>query len=452
MMGLIAIFVLSAALLVAQAPTRLYVEPFDGALHDQLVEQLKKDSRVAVVDSATNAQMLVAGSGQTWIKGYISANPRVRYRNSDAQPVYTGYLSVELKDKRQQTVWSWLATPGRFDPHDINRNLAERVAPRLVSAVTAHSTDGAARTAGVRGGAALTAAGATFPYPLYQKWFDSFGADIRYSAVGSSAGIEALRKGAVDFAASDMPLSDELLATMPFKVRHVPTAIGGVVPIYSVAGLAQDLRFTPEALAGIFLGRIHRWDDPVLKAANPRVALPAREITVVHRADGSGTTFVWTNYLSAVSDAWKSGPGHGLTVEWPAGISAQGNEGVAELVRKTPDSMGYVEYIYALQNQLNYGSVRNRAGRFVQASLETLTAAAASMPGDVRAPIVNAPGANAYPIASFTYLLIPERPADTPQRETLDEFLRWMLTSGQKECAALGYASLPAAVAQRALP
>ena len=451
MAGLMAISVLAAALLLAQAPTRIYVEPFDGALHDRLVERLKKDSRVALVDSAESAQMLVAGSGQTWIRGYLSANPRVRYRNSDAQPVYTGYLSVELMNAKRQTVWSWLATPGRFDAHDINRNLAERVAPKLGAAVAEHSADEAAGSVAARGGAALTAAGATFPYPLYQKWFDSFGADIHYSAAGSSAGIEALRKGEVDFAASDMPLSDELLRAMPFPLRHVPTAIGGVVPIYNVAGLARDLRFTPEALAGIFLGRIRRWDDPLLKAANPHAALPAREIAPVHRADGSGTTFIWTSYLSAVSATWKSGPGRGLTVQWPAGVSAAGNKGVAELVRKTPDSIGYVEYIYALQNQLNYGAVRNRAGRFVQANLETLTAAAASISGDIRAPIVNAPGANAYPMASFTYLLVPAKLADTAKQKTLDDFLRWALTSGQKECAALGYASLPAPVARKAM-
>ena len=451
MARLIAIPLLTVALLLAQ-PARVYIEPFDGPLHDQLVNQLKKDARVDVVDSAAQADLLVEGSGRTWVKGFISTNPRVRYRSSDAQPVYTGYLSVELQNRRKETVWSWLATPGRFDAHDINRNLAERMAPKLAEAVAENSAELTAGPATSGGGEALTAAGATFPYPLYRKWFDSFGANVRYAALGSGAGIEELRKGEVDFAASDMPLADSVLADMPFQLRQVPTVIGGVVPIYNVKGVTQDLRFTPEALAGIFLGRVRRWDDPVLKAANPHVALPARDIAVVHRGDNSGTTFIWTSYLAAVSEAWRSGPGHGLAVEWPTGTAARGNDGVAELVGKTPDAIGYVEFIYALQNQLSYGWLRNRAGRFVQASLETLTAAGAIGSGDLRAPIVNAPGANAYPIASFTYLLIPDKATDPAKQKTLTELLRWMLTTGQKQCAALGYASLPEAVARKAMP
>jgi phosphate ABC transporter phosphate-binding protein len=451
---------LAGALLFAQPPAHLYVEPFPGPLHDELMDALKKEPGLVLVNAPEGADWTLAGSGQIWVKGHLGSNPRVRYLNSDAQPVYAGYLSVELKNPRQETVWSWLATPRRFDRHDVRKNLAEQVAEKLMEALAVHPGAAAPAAVAAHAGEKLTGAGATFPYPLYQKWFAAFagkspGVTITYSAVGSGAGIEALRKGEVDFAGSDIPLSDVELAALPGRVRHIPTAIGGVVPIYHVDGLTRDLRFTPEALAGIWMGRIRRWDDPLLRAANRGVALPAREIVVAHRADSSGTTFIWTDYLSSVSAAWKFGPGRGAVVAWPVGIAASGNEGVAELVQKTPDSIGYVEFIYALQHEVSYGAVRNRAGRFVEADLATLANAAesafSSQSGDLRLPIVNAPGAQAWPIASFTYLLAPEKLASAGKQQTLAEFLRWMLTTGQKECASLGYVALPPKIAERAL-
>jgi phosphate transport system substrate-binding protein len=453
---------LAGAMLLAQTPAhkyRVYLEPFPGPLHDELLNALKKEPRLSMAGTAADADWTLTAMGETWVKGHVGSNPRVHYVTGDAQPIYAGYLSVELKDKQGETVWSWLSTPRRFDPHDVRRNLAEQVAPRLVAALSAQADRAAPAAAAAHPGERLTAAGATFPWPLYQKWFDAFagnspGGGIVYSPVGSGAGIEALRKGEVDFAASDIPLSDDQLATLPVRVRHISTAVGGVVPIYHVDGVSRDLRFTPEILAGIWLGRINRWDDPLLREANRGVALPGRDIAVVHRSDSSGTTFIFTSYLSDVSDAWKTGPGHGALITWPAGVGASGNEGVAELVQKTPDSIGYVEFIFALQHRLSYGAVRNRAGRFVRADLATLgnAAAGASFPGaDLRVSIVNAPGAQSYPIAAFTYLLVPGKLADAGKQQTLTAFLRWMLTTGQKQCASLGYIALPPKTAERAL-
>lgn len=307
---------------------------------------------------------------------------------------------------------------------------------------------------------ALIGAGATFPAPLYEKWILTFGEKfparkVAYRAIGSSAGMEALRKGEVDFAATDAPVSDEQLAEFPQKIQHVPMVVGGVVPIYHVEGPVGDLHFTPEILAGIYLGKIKRWDDPLLKSANRGVTLPEHEITVVHRADGSGTTYIWTDYLSKVSAQWRASIHPAKEVRWPVGVGATGNEGVAELVAKTPDSVGYVEFIYALETHLSYGAVRNAAGKFVQADLNSLAAAAAtfkpSEAGDLRNSITNAAGAQAYPIAAFTYFLIPEKFSGPAKAQSMTDFLRWALTFGQKECASLGYAALPDVVARQAL-
>jgi phosphate transport system substrate-binding protein len=298
----------------------------------------------------------------------------------------------------------------------------------------------------------INAAGATFPYPIYSKWFDEYsrrnpGVQINYQSIGSGGGIRQLTEGTVDFGASDMPLTDQMMSKMKVKPLHFPTVLGGVVPTYNVPGAAKELRFTPEALAGIFSGRIRKWNDPALTSANAGLSLPGREITVVHRADGSGTTFVWTDYLSKVSPAWKSGVGAGTAVRWPVGLGAKGNEGVAGLVKQTPYSIGYVELIYAIQNHLGYGLVRNAAGNFVKADLNSVTEAAAAaaraMPEDFRVSIVNAPGKTAYPISTFTWLLIPSNIADPVKKKAITGFLRWMLSDGQKYTAALGYAPLP---------
>lgn len=303
----------------------------------------------------------------------------------------------------------------------------------------------------------ITGAGATFPYPIYSKWFDEYAKvhpDVRinYQSLGSGAGIRQLTEGTVDFGASDGPMTDEQIAAFREKngmgILHFPTVLGAVVPAYNLAGVSEELKFTPEALAGIFLGKIKRWNDPAIASANPGVELPAAEIIVVHRSDGSGTTYVWTDYLSKISTEWAEGPGRGTSVNWPAGVGGKGNEGVAGTVQQTPNSIGYVEMIYAVQTKMPAGRVRNQAGNFVKASVESVTAAAAgvSIPDDFRVSITNSPSADAYPIASFTWLLIPERIQDSSKRAALVEFLRWMLGPGQEMAKALGYAPLPAEV------
>ncbi len=304
----------------------------------------------------------------------------------------------------------------------------------------------------------VNGAGATFPYPVYSKWFDVYhklhpDIQINYQSVGSGAGIRQLLAGTVDFGASDGPMSDEQLAQAKIKVLHFPTVLGAAMPTYNIPGVMQELKFTPEALAGIFLGTITKWNHPTIAGSNPGVNLPANDIVVVHRADGSGTTYIWTDYLSKVSEEWKTKVGNGTSVNWPVGLGGKGNEGVAGLIKQTPNSIGYVELIYAIQNKLPYGRVRNSAGSFVKADLASVTAAAAgvaqSMPDDFRVSITNPPGKAAYPISSFTWLLIPANIPDGSKKAALKEFLRWMLSDGQKYAEPLVYARLPKEVVDK---
>jgi len=305
---------------------------------------------------------------------------------------------------------------------------------------------------------ALTGAGATFPYPIYSKWFDQYHAlhpdiQINYQSLGSGAGIQQLLAGTVDFGASDMPMRDEQLKQAKVPILHFPTVVGAVVPACNVAGVSQPLRFTPAVLAGIFLGSIARWNDPALAQANPGVKLPAADIVVVHRSDGSGTTFVWTDYLSKVSAEWKTKVGSNTSVKWPVGLGGKGNEGVAALVKQTPNAIGYVELIYAIQTRLPYGVVQNQAGAFIKADLASVTraAAGADMPADFRVSITNAAGKDAYPICSFTYLLVPARWPNVTKGRIIADFLRWMVTDGQAFTEPLSYAPLPKAVVQKEL-
>ncbi len=303
----------------------------------------------------------------------------------------------------------------------------------------------------------LNGAGATFPYPMYSKWFSEYhklhpDIQINYQSIGSGGGIRQVINGTVDFGASDGPMTDEMLKETKTKILHMPTVLGADVPAYNIPGVTAQLNFTPEALAGIFLGRITKWNDKTLTSANPGVNLPDRDIIVVHRSDGSGTTYIWTDYLSKISPEWKSQVGNATSVKWPIGLGGKGNEGVAGSIRQLQGSIGYVELIYAVQNNINYGSVKNAAGNFVKASLESVTAAAASapkMPADFRVSITNAPGKEAYPISSFTWLLIPEQSKDAAKGKILADFLNWMVTDGQKMTAALSYAPLPESVVQK---
>ena len=307
----------------------------------------------------------------------------------------------------------------------------------------------------------LNAAGATFPAPIYQKWFQDYKAknssvQVNYQSIGSGGGIRQLTAGTVDFGASDAPMNDEQMSKITkFKVLHFPTVLGAVVPTYNVSGVSQDLKFSGETLAGIFMGSITKWNDSHIAKDNPGVKLPSADITVVHRSDGSGTTFVFTDYLSKVSPEWKSKLGANTAVNWPVGLGGKGNEGVSGLVKQTPNSIGYVELVYAAQNHMAFGSVKNEAGAFVKASTAGVTAAAAGsakeMPADFRVSIVNAPGKNAYPISSFTWLLIPNKFDDAAKKNDVKNFLRWMLGAGQSEVEAMNYARLPKEVVAKEL-
>ncbi len=303
----------------------------------------------------------------------------------------------------------------------------------------------------------LNGAGATFPYPMYSKWFNEYhnlhsDIEINYQSIGSGGGIRQVLAGTVDFGASDGPMTDEQLAQAKIKILHVPTVLGADVPAYNVPGISGELKFTPEALANVFLGKITSWNDPAIAGANPGVKLPDLPIIVVHRSDGSGTTYIFTDFLSKVSSDWKSGPGKGTSVKWPVGLGGKGNEGVAGMIRQMPGSLGYIELIYAIQNKIPYGTVKNASGNFVKANLDSVTAAAGSMknmPADFRVSITNAPGKDSYPISSFTWLLIPVQSKDAAKGKIISDFLTWMLDQGQKMTADLTYAPLPQNVVEK---
>ena len=302
----------------------------------------------------------------------------------------------------------------------------------------------------------INGAGATFPYPIYSKWFDEYhkknaNTQINYQSIGSGGGIKQVTEGTVDFGATDGPMNDEQLKAYQDKhgsgILHFPTVLGAVVPTYNIAGVDATLNFTPEALAGIFLGKVTKWNDPAIAGANPSTKLPPADIVVVHRADGSGTTYCWTDYLSKVSEEWKTKVGKGTSVNWPVGLGGKGNEGVTGTIKNTPNSIGYVELIYAETNKIPYGSVKNSSGAFVKASLAAVSAAAAGaakdMPDDFRVSITNAPGKETYPISTFTWLLIPEKFSDAAKRDAIKGFVKWAVTDGQGYAEGLAYAKLP---------
>ena len=316
-----------------------------------------------------------------------------------------------------------------------------------------------AAAAVIAGGVALAAqgiqingAGATFPYPIYSKWFSEYNKlhkDVRinYQSIGSGGGIRQMTNETVFFGATDGPMTDDQLKAAPGKIIHFPTVLGAVVPVYNISGVSGELKFTGPVLANIFMGAIKKWNDKAITDLNPGVNLPATDITVVHRSDGSGTTYIWVDYLSKVSPDWKKRVGVATSVNWPVGVGGKGNEGVSGLVSQTPNSIGYVELIYALQNKISYGSVQNAAGKFLLATIDGVTAAAAgaasNMPADFRVSITNAPGATAYPISSFTWLLFYENPKDKAQARIMVDFMKWAITDGQKFSTDLGYAPLP---------
>jgi phosphate transport system substrate-binding protein len=307
-----------------------------------------------------------------------------------------------------------------------------------------------------QGALSINGAGATFPYPMYSKWFDEYhkkdgNLQINYQSIGSGGGIKQVTEGTVDFGATDGPMNDDQLKAFQdkhgFGILHFPTVLGAAVPAYNVPGVTGELSFTQEAIAGIFFGKITKWNDPAIAGANKGVSLPANDIVVVHRSDGSGTTYIWTDYLAKVSEDWKNKVGKGTSVNWPVGLGGKGNEGVAGLIKQTPNSFGYVELIYAVQNSMPYGRVKNSSGAFIKADLASVTEAAAgaakTIPDDFRVSITDAPGKKAYPISSFTWLLIPQKFSDASKRDAIKGFVKWMLTDGQSYTEALSYAKLP---------
>ncbi|HEY6302860.1 MAG TPA: phosphate ABC transporter substrate-binding protein PstS [Terriglobales bacterium] len=441
---------------------KLYVDSLGtdrGAaeMREQMIRLLRKSHDVQIVSDPKEADALVKGTGRIWVTGHVSLNPR---SHASSQPTFEGFLSAEVVGKSGDTLWSYLVSPSNFPWNGITDDLAHQLVAKLLAALKGEGTQEPAAAGPIeQAEGTLRGAGATFPAPLYQRWFELFQEQYRkvhisYDAVGSAEGIERLEKGKVDFAASEVPLSDEAMSEAHQRFIHLPVVLGAVVAIYNVKGVGQTLNFTPETLSGIFLGKITKWNDLEIRKSNRGIALPDADIVVVHRSDGSGTSFVWSDYLSKVSSQWNASVGAGATVQWPVGVGAERNEGVAAAVQRTPNSVGYVEFIYAIQHELSFGAVRNAAGQFIKARISSVTTAAAAagaLGQDSRVSITNPPGEAAYPIATYTWLLLPERIEDKNKRSVLTELLRWMLTSGQKKCSALGYAPLPAEVAKRAL-
>jgi phosphate transport system substrate-binding protein len=438
----------------------VHVQDFDGGegaalLHDAMVQRLSK-GRMQVASSADAADAVLKGTGQVWVRAWASTNARTPQR--DRRAVYGGYLSLELVGARGEPLWSWLVTPGKLTWNNIVDDLASHAAKKLIEDVeSAPQASPSSTPANARAGATLNGAGATFPAPLYKMWFEEFeashpGMHINYTPVGSGLGIEKLAAGQLDFAGSDVAPERVLRPDDASHLRAVPTVVGAVVAIYNLPGTVTDLHLTGEALADIYLGRVTRWSDPEIRKSNRDEDLPDAPISVIHRSDSSGTTWVWSDFLSKMSPSWSASVNRGTSLNWPVGTAAEHNEGVAALVRKTPNSIGYVELTYAIQNQLAMAAIRNRAGEFIHADLESVEEAARQDGGaKLPAGLIDSPGKSTYPIVSFTWLVFAVQARDSATRDSLMDLLRWILTSGQKSCAALAYAPLPREIAEQEL-
>ncbi len=456
--------IFGSALIAHTAPAdhstrRIYVEPFvtqvgSEKFREDVIAELRKTNSVSLAGDESSADVILGGGGEVWIKGYRSHNPQLGKVAPNGTPIYTGFLSIELRDRNGQTLWSYLATPPAASG-DVSKDLSTLIVKKLVDAL--QQGEAPSRTTPLpQPTTILKGAGATFPFPVYEKWFTNYRREnpalkITYEPTGSAAGVRSLLSNNVDFGGSDSPeVIHELAPGDDQKYLFFPSVVGAVVPVVNLPGLTGDIAFTPEALAGIYLGKIKKWNDPILIRANHGLRLPDLDIVVVHRADGSGTSYAWTDYLSKTSSEWKAQVGTSLTPKWPVGREANGNDGVSKLVKEQNGAIGYVEFIYALQNHLSYGRVRNRNGEFVAASLESIAAAvshATKINHDFKVSIVDAPGADVYPISSFTWIIVPAHITGDAKRNALTGFLHWMVGPAQRQAAALGYLPIPKDVA-----
>lgn len=433
-----------------------------AAVRERVAQKLQASSRVEIVPQATQADAVLHGMVTIWVTGYESLSPRSK---TAQRALYRGFASMELTGKDGKVLWSYLATPRTLAWKSITDDLADQLVHEFLGALAGKGPGEKAAGAAAPGaksdsttGVTLRGSGGTFPAPIYQKWFETFSRtrpeiQIQYAAVGSEEGVRQLLAGNTDFGATDMPLSESQLNLPNRRLLQIATSVGAVVPIYNVKGAPDGLNLTPEVLAGIFLGKIQRWNAPEIHAINKRAHLPDAAIEVIHRSDGSGTTFAFTDYLCKVSPDWKSQLGAGTTVRWPVGTGAEHNDGVADRVSKTPNSIGYVEFIYALQHELDFAAVRSASGDFVKADLDSVTAAAkiVALPenGDFGISLTNASGKHVYPISTLTWLLVPLEGREAGKTAALRDLLRWILINGQKQCEGLGYAPLPAEFANR---
>jgi phosphate transport system substrate-binding protein len=461
--ALVAIAALHAAPACASTPPvkTLCVDNFQGKLgaadlRAKVVDRIRSLGKFQLVDQPASADAVLHGTGELWVRGYVSTAPHAP--GSLHEPIYGGYLSLELQSRSGEILWSYLVTPGAMRWRSAADDMADHAVHLMSAALERGAAAGSTAPSASGAQLTLTGAGSTFAAPLYQDWIESFeehrpDVHTSYQAVGSEEGIRLLQQGKVDFAGSDVALSDSEMAGLQVKLDHFATVLGAVVPAYNLPALGRDLRFTPEVLAEIYLGRITRWNAPELRTLNHGLALPDQPIVVVHRSDGSGTTAAFTEFLSDTSASWKSAVGSGMRVNWPVGEAAAGNDGVAAKVAATPGAIGYMELTWAIRNELSFGMVRNAGGAFVQANLATISAAAApvSSAADLRKPLVNAAGRDAWPITTLTWILLPAAAENPRKTAALHDLLRWMLTAGQKECAALGYLPLPREIADREL-
>jgi phosphate transport system substrate-binding protein len=437
-----------------RAVTRIYVGSlgsYNGGdqLRGDLIRYLKKSNQFEVVPAANQSDAVLEGRGELWIRSYHSLSPRARKNAESAEPVYGGYLSVRLRGKDGEVLWSYFADPRRITVHELQRDLVDEVVTRLELEHHQETTPSPPVQNKDDRPASLRGAGATFPYPLYQQWFQSFHARhpawaFTYSEVGSEEGINQLNTGDLDFAGSDIAPS-----ALPETVREnhdfFPSVAGAVVLIYNLPGFYGELRLTADVIAGIFSGTIRNWNDPKLAALNPSVPLPGAPIQAFHRADGSGTTFAFTDFLTKSSNSWAQNIGAKARLKWPVGKALSGNAELAAAVETTPYSLGYCDFIHAFEHRLNFAVVRNQSGRFVRPDLLSIMAAAnwaGDKPATLDMAIVNSPEPSAYPISTLTWIAVPrDLPAD--KKAAMAAFLEWMLTSGQRQCSGLGYAPLP---------